>query len=250
MRNFVWFCLLFVGLVLPGCIHVRVSDERGGDQRGQGIIGVNASGHLSDTSGVIGLVEGDYTGQPADTETWVVGTTTYEADSGGGVTGGRTAVTIGGDADATYANLVTAIDAGADLVDADIPVAGRLRIRTALTAGGTVTPSGSSVAVSEAAANFDWRGANTNQSGLASGLRRRETCTRTVDALFAAASTARVCEFPWTPARIVAVYGSDSSGVPDLWTDQFTISGNAIVWTSAGAIHVANGDKISVLVEE
>jgi len=215
----------------------------------QGIIGRNASGHLADSSGSVGIVEGDYTGQPADTETWTIGATTYEADSGGGVTAPNVTVTIGGDADTTYASLVTAIDAAADLVDADVPALGRLRIRTAVAVGGTVTESGSSIAASEAAANFDWRGANTNQAGRAQSSRKREACRRSVDALFAAASSARVCEFTWTPARIVSVYVS-ASGVPDLVTDAFTISGNAVVWTSAGAVHIANGDTIDVIVEE
>lgn len=50
-----------------------------------------------------------YSGQPADGDTVVINGTTYEFDSGGGVTGGNTAVTIGGSLAATLTNLDTAV---------------------------------------------------------------------------------------------------------------------------------------------
>ncbi|HEU0071331.1 MAG TPA: flagellar hook-basal body complex protein, partial [Alphaproteobacteria bacterium] len=49
-------------------------------------------------------------GQPADGDTFVFNGTTYEFDSGGGVTGGNTSVTIGASATASMAALVTAIN--------------------------------------------------------------------------------------------------------------------------------------------
>jgi flagellar hook protein FlgE len=50
-----------------------------------------------------------FTGQPADGDTITIGGTTYEFDSTGGVTGGNTAVTIGGTLATTLANLDTAV---------------------------------------------------------------------------------------------------------------------------------------------
>lgn len=233
-------CFAAIALVMAGCADDRQLSYR------------DNTGHLADSSGAVGIVEGDYTGQPADTETWTIGGTTYEADSVGGVTEPNVAVSIGGDADTTYATLVSAIDVQADLVDADVPALGRLRIRTAESAGGAVVASSSSIALAETAASFAWRGANTNQAGRSPAGRRREICRRTADALFVAAASARVCEFTWTPANIVDVYISTSAGVmvTPISTDQFTIAGNAVVWTSAGATHVANTQTMSITVEE
>ncbi len=52
----------------------------------------------------------DFANQPSDGDTIVIGGTTYEFNSGGGVTGGNTAVTIGADVASSIANLVTAAD--------------------------------------------------------------------------------------------------------------------------------------------
>jgi len=206
---------------------------------------------MSESSGVVGIVEGDYTGQPADTQVWIIGGQAYEADSGGGITGGNIAVTIGGDADTTYASLVTAIDGGPGNVDADVPVLGRLRIRTAVSAGGAVQNSGGSVAVSETAANFDWRGANTNQNGRGTASRRRETCRRTIDTLFVAAASARLCEFSWTPSRVVNVQVRAADGMLiNIGSDLWTISGNAVLWTASGVAHIADTQIVDVTVEE
>jgi flagellar hook protein FlgE len=51
----------------------------------------------------------DFSAQPSDTNTIVIGGTTYEFESAGGVTGGNTAVTIGTSLSATVANLVAAV---------------------------------------------------------------------------------------------------------------------------------------------
>lgn len=51
----------------------------------------------------------DFTTQPADTDTIVIGGTTYEFESVGGVTLGNTSVAIGADVDTTVANLVAAV---------------------------------------------------------------------------------------------------------------------------------------------
>ncbi len=51
----------------------------------------------------------DFSAQPADTNTIVIGATTYEFNSVGGVTPGNTAVAIGADVATTVANLVAAV---------------------------------------------------------------------------------------------------------------------------------------------
>ena len=53
------FCLTIVSL--SGCVTQRA------------LLQLNASGHMSESSGVVGIVEGDYTGQPADTQVWIIG---------------------------------------------------------------------------------------------------------------------------------------------------------------------------------
>ncbi|HEY4635633.1 MAG TPA: flagellar hook-basal body complex protein [Rhodospirillales bacterium] len=66
---------------------------------------------LNDSSGNPYAAAGrlDFSAQPADTDTIVIGGTTYEFDSGGGVGGGNTAVTIGASLAATVGSLVTAV---------------------------------------------------------------------------------------------------------------------------------------------
>ena len=51
----------------------------------------------------------DFTTQPSDGDTVVIGGTTYEFNSSGGVSGGNTAVTVGADTATTVASLVAAI---------------------------------------------------------------------------------------------------------------------------------------------
>lgn len=55
-----------------------------------------------------------YTGQPSNADTITIGSTVFEFRSSGSPTAGRTAVTIGGDADASYSALVDAINASAE----------------------------------------------------------------------------------------------------------------------------------------
>lgn len=66
---------------------------------------------LTDSSGNPYAASGriDFSGQPADGDTIIIGGTTYEFDSGGGVAAGHTAVAIGTSTDVTVGNLVTAI---------------------------------------------------------------------------------------------------------------------------------------------
>jgi len=66
---------------------------------------------LNDSSGNPYAAAGrlDFSAQPADGDTIDIGGTTYEFDSGGGVAGGNTAVTIGTDLATTVGNLVTAV---------------------------------------------------------------------------------------------------------------------------------------------
>ena len=88
----------------------------------------------------------DFTAQPADTDTIVIGGTTYEFNSGGGVTVGNTAVTIGADVATTVANLVAAVaDARVTASNDSINI-----VQTGAGAALTINPSGSST-ISQAA---------------------------------------------------------------------------------------------------
>lgn len=83
-----------------------------------------------------------FTGQPADGDTLVIGGTTYEFDSGGGVTGSNTAVTIGGSLAGTLANLDTAV------ADPRVSVLNGTTMQVLQTAAGsslTVTPGSSAI---------------------------------------------------------------------------------------------------------
>jgi len=233
-------------------------------QKITGIASGSASGEAVEYSqlgeavdGAVGIVELDYTGQPADTEAFTVTTAgpvvnVYEWDDGlgGGVTPGNVSVAIGIDADASYANLAASIAGMAQNIVADVPVAGRFRIRTADAPGGAAANSGDSVAIVHTTSNLTAIGTNTNQSGRATAARRIGVVSRAVDALFAAGASGRVGELTWTPTRILSVQVLDTNGGPKYVTDRFTVSGNAVVWTSNGATNIANTDVIRVVVEE
>ncbi len=67
--------------------------------------------NLDDLSGAVYASAGriDFTGQPSDGDTIVIGGTTYEFDNDASVGGGNTAVTIGSDLPTTLGSLVTAV---------------------------------------------------------------------------------------------------------------------------------------------
>jgi len=199
--------------------------------------------------GSVGVIEGDYVGQPGAGNTFTItsgGAIVYEWDG----VGANVNVAIGGDADTSYANLLAAIHGQAHNILFDVPAPGRIRIRTALTPGGAVTESDASVAVAHTTANLTMLGTNTNQTGRNLITRRQAWVRRVVDVLFAAGANGRVGELTWAPARILCVQVFTATGAPKYATDLFTITGNGVLWDSDGAVHIANTDEIRVLVEE
>jgi flagellar hook protein FlgE len=92
-----------------------------------------------------GVGQVTFTGQPADGDTIAIGGTTYEFNSTGGVSGGNTAVTIGGSLAATLANLDTAV------ADPRLSVLNGTTLQVLQTAAGTaltVTPASSAISSS------------------------------------------------------------------------------------------------------
>ena len=103
-----------------------------------------------------------FSGQPADGDTIAIGGTTYEFNSSGGVSGGHTAVTVGGSLSATLANLVTAV--GDSRVTATTN--GLQVLQSATGSSLTVTPGSSAITsaaftlpTAPAAVTFDGNGA-------------------------------------------------------------------------------------------
>jgi flagellar hook protein FlgE len=82
-----------------------------------------------------------FSGQPADGDTVTIGGTTYEFDSGGGVTAGNTAVTIGGTLATTLNNLKTAA------ADPRLSVSGSTLNFLQTATGGSLAVSSSSSAI-------------------------------------------------------------------------------------------------------
>lgn len=240
MKKF-FVLLAVVGLALAGCAT-------------QGLVGPNTSGHLTITqqlsNGAVAIAEGSFPGNTSDTETVTIGADVYEFDSGGGVTGGRITVTIGVGAEATLDNLITAINAnGTELVRADKSGTDTLLLQSAATRGGTAAAADPSIALTEAAVNFNWTPGNVNMNtlgGEASAAKKRSVCKVTLTTDMLAGSAFRPCQFDFTPTRFT-VYLQSSAGVPKLnFSDQVTISGNAILWTDAGAVHPANTDILTI----
>jgi flagellar hook protein FlgE len=96
-----------------------------------------------------GLLE--FTDQPSDGDTIVIGGTTYEFDSNASITGGNTAVTIGSDLATTLANLVAGVG------DARVAVSGTTDIAITQTSAGAalaVNPSNTSAITQSATGAF------------------------------------------------------------------------------------------------
>ena len=239
------FALIFVLLlILPGC----ASFGR------PGLVGPNTSGHMAPTQqswgGLVALAEGSFSGQPSDAETATIGADIYEFDSNAAFTGGRIQVVIGGSAELTLDAWVTAINAsGTELVRADKSGTDTLLLKSALTRGGTVTPADPSIVLAEAATNYSWVQGNVNMNtlgGQIASMLQHAVCTVTLTTDMLAGTAFRPCQFVFTPTRF-DVYLQSSAGVPVLnFSDQVTISGNAILWTDAGATHPSNGDILTI----
>lgn len=196
--------------------------------------------------------------QPSNNDTIGIGGTTFKFVNALGAAVAQVQVLIGGNAAATLASLVKAINgttAAAEWVEATTPfavavvadaVSTSLRIRMATARGGTAKAGvSSSVALAEAitAAADIWSNSNLNETGKAP-TDVNEACGQfaiTAQMVTNLANGVPI-ELPFTPTVVQwAVYTSAGVGK---WTvsDAVTISGNALILTSAGATHVAAGD--------
>lgn len=188
--------------------------------------------------------------QPSNEDTLTIGADVYEFSSDGTVTTGRRKVDIGGDAATTLASLVVSINTATAAVKASV-VGTFLLIQGASAAGGTPTPGAPSIALAESitdAANV-WEGgvSNLNQSpGEAAAYKRRATAKITVSAGLAAATTALLAQFDFTPTDFRIQIRDTNGALKHTVSDRFTISGNGILITQNGATHLAATDIVSV----
>ena len=107
--------------------------------------------------------------------------------------------------------------------------------------------------LAEAAAQFSWVQGNVNMNtlgGEALAAKKRSVCRVTLTTDMLAGNAFRACQFDFTPTRFIP-YLESSAGVPKMnFSDQVTISGDAILWTDAGAVHPANGDILTIAAWE
>lgn len=188
--------------------------------------------------------------QPSNSDTLGIGADTYEFSSDGTVTTGRRKVDIGVDAATTLASLVTSINTATAAVKASV-VGTFLLIQGASAAGGTPTPGAPSIALTESitdAANVWESGvSNLNQSaGEAAGYKRRATAKVTVSSGLAAASTALLAQFDFTPTDFFIQIRDTNGAMKNTVSDRFTISGNGILITQNGATHLAATDTVTI----
>lgn len=201
-------------------------------------------------NGIVAVARLFMPNQPVDTNTIGIGADVYEFDSGGGVTAPNIAVTIGGSAAATRANLISAINTlGTAFVRAD-EVGTAVMVRSAVTRGGSATPADPNVALTEAitdALDF-WDVGNVNLntlSGQAYAYIKQATAVLTVNAGMVTAASFFVADFPFTPSGFTFQVRT-SAGVIKLVTDAVTIVNTAILYTLAGATQAANTDVITI----
>lgn len=199
---------------------------------------------------------------PTANDTVTIGGTTFKFVASLGAAAAQVQVKILGSAALTYAALVDAINGVtsdtnwveattpfAKTVVADMVSATVLRLRNATARGGTAA-AGVSASVALAASITGgaaaWTNDNLNTIGK-SPADCDEACGQftVTAAMVSALATGIFIELPFTPTVFqFAVYTAAGVGK---WTvtDAMTISGNALVLTSAGATHVAATDVIS-----
>lgn len=225
----------------------------------QELVGPNASGHLVPTqqsqNGAVAVAELVFSGQPLDTETVTIGADVYEFDNNATCcTGGNIQVTVGGSAEATLDNLVTKINtSGTVSVRGDKRGTTNLMVASASAAGGTATAADPSIALTEAASNVVWRPGNVNMNTLAGQaltVEKRACSTLSVTTALVGGADALLFKFDFTPNEF-SVQVRDSVGVlKQNVSDRWTLANAGILWTSAGATHVANSDVVVACVWE
>lgn len=205
--------------------------------------------------------------QPTANDTLTIGGTAFKFVASLGAVAAQVQVLRGASAAAALQNVIDAINgnlskAGATWLEATTPfakpvladasTATQLRLRLATLRGGAVV-AGVSASVALAASITGgasaWTNDNLNTIGKNSQDVQEAWGTFAITAaMVAALATGIFIELPFTPT----CYGFDvltSTGVKKasaaIPTDTFTVSGNALVLTSAGAVHVVAGDIFS-----
>lgn len=201
--------------------------------------------------------------QPTDADTISIGGKTFTFVAALGAAGATVQVKIGGNAAATLASLVKAINgttAALEWTEATTPFAGlvladavgtSLRIRAALTRGGTITASVSAgVALTEAitAAADVWNATNLNVAGKSEFKQSMTLYKLTLTALMLT-TVGFVVELPFTPVHLMWAC-KDSTGAPKTITDTVAISGDGVLFAQAGATHAVAGDFIEIFASE
>jgi hypothetical protein len=200
---------------------------------------------------------------PTNLDTVTIGGTAFKFVTALGAASAQVQVFIGASAAATYGSLVKAINgtsaplewteattAFAKPVLADMVAGTQLRLRSATKRGGLPLPgvsASTALAASITAGAAAWTNDNLNTMGK-SPADCNEACGQfaVTAAMVAALATGVFIELPFTPT----VFGFDvlqSTGAKkaSILTDVMTISGNALVLASAGAVHVVAGDVLS-----
>ena len=208
--------------------------------------------------------------QPTAGNTLGIGATTIQYVAALGAAGANAQVLIGASAAATLANTIAYVNgtsgAGTTYVEsntapltspllfADAPTATTLRIRLALSRGGSVFPGiapSAALTATITGGAAAWQNANLNETG------KKETDTNEASgiitltaAMIAQLATGVFFELPFTPTvwswEIITAAGAGKWTV----TDTLVISGSALVLTSAGAVHVVAGDQLSFWVQQ
>lgn len=204
--------------------------------------------------GSIAVAEGVFTGQPSDADTLTIGADVYEWDSNAAATEGRIRVIIGGSAELSLDALIAAINtSGTENILASKSGTDTIIIQSADNNGGTATNTDPSIVLADSTANFTWRPGNVNLntlSGSASAYKKSSRATLTATTALIGGASAIFFQFEFTPVDFLIQVRSSVGVLKQNVSDQFTISGNRIVWTSAGATHVANTDIVSILAWE
>lgn len=196
---------------------------------------------MEGSAAVVLLVQ---SGQPVANDTLDIGADTYEFDG----VGGNINVTIGGDAETTLDNLISAINTSGTENLAAIKSGTTIAIiRSATAPGGTVVGADPDIALdASSATNYAFNEGDVNMNTLG-GVAATKTATAcavlTITTAMITATTARLA-FPFTPRGFTI--SATSSGVPVAFTtDTAAISGDDIV-LGLGT-DLANGDVVTVI---
>lgn len=235
----------------PGFTPIRVGEVSIAGAAGQVYIASttsNATAGFGDANqGIIPSARLVFSAQPANTNTIAIGGKTFTFLDTLVAADATVQVKIGGNAAATLASLVKAINgvaAPAEWVEATTPfavavvadaVGTSLRIRSATARGGTANVlAAPNIALAEAIADAAdiWNCANMSVSGAAAKQSRRTEGTVAITAAMVTAGSYAI-ELPFTPAQVLWS-GYASTGILRSINEAVTIVGNAIVLALAG----------------